>query len=133
MRIASVKRALALMLSTMLTLMPAAPSYAAFMGTEDVLAQEQTELAQHRLTELLRTERARTALLSMGVAPENVLERVQRLTPQELAQLNRQLDQLPAGGSDILGLLVLIFLVFVVTDMLGATDIFPFVHPINKK
>lgn len=133
MRIAHLKQALAITLSAALVVMPAAPSYAAFMATQEVLTQEQQQITHSRLTELLSSERAQATLLSMGVAPENVLERVQRLTPQELAQLNTQLDQLPAGGSDILGVLVLIFLVFVVTDMLGATDIFPFVHPINKK
>lgn len=127
------KQALAITLSTLLLISPVTPGYAAFMATEDLLAQEQQEATQNRLVELLHTEQARVALLNMGVAPEKALERVQRLTPQELAQLNSQLDQLPAGGSNILGVLVLIFVVFVITDMLGATDIFPFVHPINKK
>lgn len=132
MHIKPLKKALAVALSTALVITPAAPSYAAFLATDDWLAQQQQQADHRRLTELLSTEQARAALLNMGVAPEQVLERVQRLTPQELTQLNSQLDQLPAGGSDILGVLVLIFLVFVITDMLGATDIFPFVHPITK-
>lgn len=127
-------KTLALALSIMLVMTPAASGHASFIATDNWLAQQQQQ--QHadygRLTQLLRTEQARAALLSMGVAPEQVLERAQRLTPQELAQLNSQLDRLPAGGSDILGVLVLLFIVFIITDMLGATDIFPFVHPITK-
>lgn len=133
MYIGSFKQTLAVALSTALLFMPVTPTYGAFMATEDLLAQEQQEITQNRIAKLLDTAQARAALLNMGVAPETVRERVQRLTPQELAQLNSQLDQLPAGGSNILGVLVVIFLVFVITDMLGATDIFPFVHPINKK
>lgn len=125
-------KALALTLSIALVMTPAASSQATFISTDSGLVQPQQHADYSRLTELLSTEQARAALLSMGVAPERVLERAQRLTPQELAQLNSQLERLPAGGSDILGVLVLLFIVFIVTDMLGATDIFPFVHPITK-
>ena len=52
------------------------------------------------------------------------------MTHQEIAQLNRQLADLPAGG-DVLGIIVLIFIVFIITDVIGATDIFPFVHPVK--
>jgi hypothetical protein len=52
------------------------------------------------------------------------------MTDEEMAQLNQQIDELPAGG-DVLGILLVIFLVFVITDVIGATDIFPFIHPVN--
>jgi len=131
MSIGLLKKTLAIVLSAALVMLPAVPGYASFIATDDWLAQQQ-QADYRRVTELLNTEQARAALLNMGVAPEQVLERVQRLTPEELAQLNSQLERLPAGGSDILGVLVLLFIVFIITDMLGATDIFPFVHPINK-
>jgi hypothetical protein len=31
----------------------------------------------------------------------------------------------------VLGILLIIFIVFVITDVLGATNIFPFIHPIK--
>jgi hypothetical protein len=40
--------------------------------------------------------------------------------------LATNLDQLPAGGS-VVGALVLIFLVLLVTDLLGLTNVYPFV------
>jgi hypothetical protein len=52
------------------------------------------------------------------------------MTGDEIAQLNQQINELPAGG-DILGILVLVFIIFVITDVIGATDIFPFIHPVN--
>jgi hypothetical protein len=52
------------------------------------------------------------------------------MTQAEVAQLNQQIDQLPAG-SGVLGIVVLIFIVFVITDVIGATDIFPFIHPVR--
>ncbi|MEJ2096307.1 MAG: PA2779 family protein, partial [Deltaproteobacteria bacterium] len=41
-----------------------------------------------------------------------------------------KVEQLPAAGSSVawvLGLAVLVFLVLLITDILGYTDIFPFV------
>ena len=58
------------------------------------------------------------------------MERIAQMTDQEIAHLNQQLAELPAGG-DVLGLVVLIFIVFIITDAIGATDIFPFVHPVR--
>jgi hypothetical protein len=52
------------------------------------------------------------------------------MTQDEVAQLNQQINQLPAGG-DGLGIVILVFLVFVITDVIGATDIFPFIHPVR--
>jgi hypothetical protein len=42
------------------------------------------------------------------------------------------MNQVPAGGESVIGILLLLFIIFIITDMLGATDIFPFVKNINK-
>ena len=39
-------------------------------------------------------------------------------------------DELPAGG-DVLGVILVVFIVFVITDVIGATDIFPFIKPVK--
>ncbi len=80
---------------------------------------------------MLSRDAARAQLQALGVSPEAVDARVAAMTDAEVAQVNRHLAQMPAGG-DILGLLLVLFIVFIITDMLGATDIFPFVHPINR-
>jgi len=59
-----------------------------------------------------------------------VKSRIDSLTDSELARINRHVDTLDAGGN-ILGILLVIFIVFVITDVIGATDIFPFIHPVN--
>jgi hypothetical protein len=69
-------------------------------------------------------------LVQMGVSTADIENRIDNMTQQEIAQLNQQIDKLPAGG-DILGVIVLIFIIFVITDVIGATDIFPFIHPVN--
>tara|TARA_R110002167_G_scaffold180045_1_gene380180 strand:+ start:1654 stop:2022 length:369 start_codon:yes stop_codon:yes gene_type:complete len=82
-----------------------------------------------QLQAALQGQQIRDQLLERGVDPQMLEQRLASLTPQELQTLNQQIDELPNGG--IIGTLVLIFLVFVITDALGATDLFPFVDPIR--
>jgi len=61
---------------------------------------------------------------------EEAKARVESLTDQEAAEIAAQIDQMPAGGSalgTLVGAAILVFLVLLVTDILGYTDIFPFI------
>ena len=71
------------------------------------------------------------ALVHYGVSTQDADSRVALLTNDQVAMLNNQLADMPAGG-DVLGLVVLVFLIFVITDAVGATDVFTFVDPINQ-
>ena len=42
------------------------------------------------------------------------------------AQLAARIDELPAGGIGIIGAILVVFLVLLLTDILGYTKIFPF-------
>ena len=53
------------------------------------------------------------------------------MTDAEIAQINQRLSSLPAGSSSVVGAILIVFIVFVITDVLGATDIFPFIRPIR--
>jgi hypothetical protein len=59
-----------------------------------------------------------------GVDSADVKARVAALTDDEAAQLAGKMDSLPAGG--LLELILIVFLVLVITDLLGYTKIFPF-------
>lgn len=83
-----------------------------------------------QLKQLLERDEVRSQLLQLGADPSQIDQRIDRLTATELQQLNTQIDQLPAG-SGFLGIAALIFVVFVITDALGATDLFTFVKPIR--
>lgn len=67
-----------------------------------------------------------SALSGLGVSEVTAAERVAGLSDIELERLATQLDEQPAGG-DILGTVVFVFLILLVTDILGFTDVFPFV------
>ncbi|MEX0614416.1 MAG: DUF6627 family protein [Methylophaga sp.] len=105
------------------------PVQAAMVTTPDVLQSQQSEYDRQQLIELMDREDVQKQLLAYGVAPEQVQDRVSKMTDAEVAQLNDQIADMPAGG--ILGAILLIFVVFVITDVIGATDIFSFIHPVR--
>ncbi|MDX1348525.1 MAG: DUF6627 family protein [Thiomicrorhabdus chilensis] len=106
------------------------PAQAAMVSTKQLVQEQAIASERTKLNAMMQREDVQVQFLEMGVSPEEVQQRVAALTDAEVAQLNHQMEQIPAGG-DVLGLVVLIFLVFIVTDIIGATDIFSFVHPIE--
>jgi CHASE2 domain-containing sensor protein len=123
----NLQRPLAWLLSILLTLTPIMTVQAAMVGTDTLLESAQT---RDSLQQLLSREAAQQQLLALGVDPEWVASRTDSLSDSELARINQGIEHLNAGG-DALGILLVIFIVFVITDVIGATDIFPFIHPVN--
>lgn len=107
------------------------PAYASMVGTTTVLAQTQRQYDRAELLAMFDRQAVSDQLVDLGVDPLAAKARVAALTDEEIRQLNQHLADMPAGG-DVLGIVVLFIIIFIITDMLGATDIFPFVHPINK-
>jgi hypothetical protein len=106
------------------------PARAAMVSTEEVLTQSQGNLDSEHLRMLLDRNEVRTQLEAWGVSSEEAKARVESLTDQEIAEIAAQIDQMPAGGSalgTLVGAAILVFLVLLVTDILGYTDIFPFI------
>jgi hypothetical protein len=104
--------------------LPAA--HAGMIGTEAVVNAAQTQQNRDRLHSALSRDDVQAQLLARGVDPAQVQARVDSLTDEEMQTLATNMDQLPAGGS-VVGALVLIFLVLLLTDLMGLTNIFPFV------
>jgi len=106
------------------------PVQAAMVGTQQVVQAEQSRVDRAQLLAALEREDVRSQLEAMGVDQAMAAERVAAMTDAEIAELNQRIGELPAGG-DALGVILVIFLVFVITDVLGATDIFPFINPVR--
>jgi hypothetical protein len=106
---------------------PASTSAPALIGTDEAL----TPGLPQRVGALLAREEVRTALAARGVDASQVEARVAALTDAEARQLADQLDQLPAGASDVLGILFAVFIILLITDILGLTKVFPFTKPIK--
>ena len=105
--------------------LPAA--HAGMIGTEAVINAAQTQQYRERLQNALNRDDVKAQLLARGVDPAQVQARVNNLTDEEVQTLATNMDQLPAGGDSLLGVLVFVFIVLLITDILGFTNIFPFV------
>jgi hypothetical protein len=105
---------------------------ASMIGTDTLLKAEQVQQDRERLSVLLNRDDLKQRLVARGVDPDQVQARVDGLSDEEIQTLTAKIDQLPAGG-DGLGLAVFVFLVLLLTDILGYTDIFPFVNKPAKR
>lgn len=105
---------------------------AALIGTEQLTATAQAPSDAHaRLRGLLDRADVAAALRERGVSPEQARARVAALSDDEAAQVAAQIDSAPAGGTDVLGTLVFIFVLLLITDILGFTKVFPFTRSIR--
>ena len=104
---------------------------AGMIGTDQIISSTQAQSDRAHLIESLSRADLADQLRSAGVDPVQLQDRVASLTDDEVAMLNEQLDELPAGGG-ILGIAVFIFVVLLITDILGYTEIFPFVKKTAK-
>ena len=100
------------------------------IGTETMIDMARTQEARDHVNSILAREDVKTAFIAQGINPLEAKERVDALSNAEIINLADQIDQLPAGGSTLETVLIvalIVFLVLLFTDLMGWTDIFPFV------
>ena len=98
------------------------------ISTEAAMLQNTTD-TRGELRSLLSRSDVQSALESAGISVNEAQARVNTLSEFELAEIQQQLDELPAGAGagSLVGAVVFIFLVLLITDILGLTDVFSFV------
>lgn len=88
-------------------------------------------LDHQRLGQFLERADVQRELRARGVDPAQARERAAALTDAEAAQIVSNIDELPAGGVGIIGAILIVFLVLLITDILGYTKVFPFTKPMR--
>jgi len=126
----SIQKCISIILSITLMSMSFTSAQAAMISNDQVINHLQHNSARTELLQTINRADVKEQLLNMGVKAADIESRIKLMTHEEIAQLNQQIDELPAGG-DVLGVILIIFIVFVITDVIGATDIFPFIKPVN--
>ena len=104
---------------------------AAMVGTEKVFNSSRDQETRTRIMSLLEQQEVQKALETQGIAPAEAKARIDALSETEVQRIAERLDQLPAGGDGVgavVGAVVIIFLVLLLTDILGFTHVFPFVR-----
>jgi hypothetical protein len=103
------------------------------VATEEITAPTATgtpSASRDTVNQFLARDEVRQAMLGQGVSPQAALERVAAMSDSEVAQLAGRIDQAPAGG-EVLGLLFTVFIVLLITDIMGLTKVFPFTRSVR--
>ena len=114
---------------------PLGAARASMVSTERVLGTSKTQQERKRILTFLAREDVETKLVALGVDPAEARSRVKALSDAEARQVATQIDQLPAGqgSAGTIAVVILVgFLVLLFTDLIGATDVFPFVKKTRK-
>jgi hypothetical protein len=102
-----------------------APAQAALIDTEAVAATQSRQATEDKIRAALSRDDVARQLTHLGVDPAEANQRVAALSDRELADVSDRIDRLPAGG-DFFGTVGAIFIVLLITDILGFTKVFPF-------
>ena len=97
---------------------------AAVVGTQQAIAVENRAAQIADAEAKLAREDVRQAMIALGVDPAQARTRVSSLSDEELSRLNGQLDSLPAGGTEVLVIIGIVFLVLLILEVTGIVDIF---------
>lgn len=104
---------------------------AGMVGTEQAIAQEQAQEERAMVAAYMARDEVRQEFAAMGIEPAEAEARVAALSDSEVSRLASHLESEPAGESAvgaIVGAAVFVFLVLLITDIAGFTNVFPFVE-----
>jgi hypothetical protein len=131
-------RAIALTMTLVLLIgsLPLGVAQAALITTDRVIGDQAGDDAQHerrKVDAFLQRQDVRDQMVAFGVDPQEAQTRVASLSDREIRQIAGQIDRLPAGQGvfvALIGAAVFVFVILLITDLLGLTHVFPFVrHP----
>lgn len=101
---------------------------ATMISSEQVLAYG-TVAERAKVQAFLERADVVAKLEQFGVSAADAKARVAAMTDEEARALSERIDQEPAGG--IIGVIVFIFIVLLITDILGFTKVFPFTRSVR--
>lgn len=105
-------------------------AHAGIVSTDTTITATAAEANRDRVNAFMARSDVRQAMETRGVDSADALARVQSMSDAEVAQVAGRIDQAPAGG-DILGVAFTLFIILLVTDILGLTKIFPFTRSVR--
>lgn len=123
--------AMAMAYVMLLLAMPLGGAQAAMVSTEQAVEQSGVGGDRARVLAFVQRDDVRRQMVALGVEPAEAAARAAALSDPKVREIAGQLDRLPAGQSAVgavVGAALLIFLVLLITDLLGLTDVFPFVN-----
>ena len=83
-----------------------ATAQAAIIDTNEVINQQLVTYNRGQLQSRLEQQDAIDAMYQLGVDPELIQSRIEAMTADELTAFNQQVEEMQAGGSSLLGVVV---------------------------
>lgn len=113
--------------------LPIPPAHAELVPTYSITGASRVESARQKLARYLQREDVRAGLEQYGVTPAAARARADALSDEEVAAVAGKIDSLPAGGDfEIIGVLVFVFVLLLITDILGFTKVYSFTRSVKK-
>lgn len=101
---------------------------AGIYSSEQVISSQQYQYNKTQVLALIDSAEVQQKLTALGVSSADAKTRVDSMTQDELIAFNQQMNDMPAGG--IVGTIVTVLVVVAVLDLMGITDVYPFIRPI---
>lgn len=107
------------------------PAHASLMSAEDTLPVHQSAERTHVMNFLARAD-VEKVISAQGVDIAQVKQRVAAMSDDEVTELSGKIDQLPAAGDGgVIGVVLFVFVLLLITDILGLTKVFPFTRSVR--
>jgi hypothetical protein len=109
---------------------PYQAALAALIPTEVAIDSADAAKARENIKNFLSRQDAQSYLISKGINPDEAKARIDSLTDAEALKVSQHVENMPAGGNAvgiIVGAILLVFIILLITDLVGLTDVFPFV------
>ena len=97
---------------------------AGILSSSDIVTAEQVQLDRAQLKSLFARADVQDKLIAMGVDVAAAQLRVDTMSEQEIQQMAASMDEMPAGAGFV-ETLVLAFLILIVLEVTGVTDVLP--------
>ncbi len=128
---------IAVLLALVISTMTIEASYAGtkMFTTTEVMSGITLNQDREKIITFMESKEVQSKMIAMGVDPREAIQRVASLSPDEISKLSREIDKAPAGADGgvgaVLGAVLLVFIILLITDILGFTKVFPFTRAVQ--
>ena len=126
--------ALTMALVMLATSLPINAARAAMVTTDQVVERTASAADRVRVMDFMAREDVREQMRQLGIDPDEAVSRAAALSDAEVQEIAGHLDQLPAGEGAVgilIAALVILFVLLIITDILGITNAFTFIKPVT--
>ncbi|RUP76313.1 hypothetical protein C7Y69_17730 [Alteromonas sp. KS69] len=100
------------------------------VSSQNVMQAQAHAFNKQQLIDMVSRADVQEKLVSLGVSQNDAISRINGMTNSEISQLNSQLNDAPAGG--VVGAVLTVLAIIAILDLVGVTDVYPFIRPINS-